>query len=76
MSILELILVGLALLGGARFGIWLTNKQRDSEREVENVYRTLSDTQTLLDQRIDDVVRDIHTRIDILHETFEQKEQQ
>lgn len=75
MSILELILVGLALLGGARFGIWLTNKQRDSEREVENVYRTLSDTQTLLDQRIDDVVRDIHTRIDILHETFEQKEQ-
>ena len=76
MSILELILVGLALLGGARFGIWLTNKQRDSEREVENVYRTLNDTQALLDQRIDEVVRDIHTRIEILHETFEQKEQQ
>ena len=76
MSILELILVGLALLGGARFGIWLTNKQRDSEREVENVYRTLNDTQTLLDQRIDDVARDVHTRIDILQETFEKKEQQ
>ena len=73
MSILELILIVVALLGGVRLGVWLTNNQRDNVQQIENVYRHIDELTRETKERIDTVERDLHSRIDLTFDEIERK---